>query len=479
VAPDGDVYALQADHMLKRNGSNWEDFTQDFSLSPDGRYVYWLATGDRDGVLQRLDWANVSAGWLTFARAVTKWQVRPDGAVYALQADGNLMVNGQLGWDRTKDFDFSPDGRFLYWLGDWRNGNLLQRFDYFNPNARWYDLPNGAPTAASMIEMRADGSLYACLYGPPWRVILIKRDGSSRDFTGDIVRWNQDASGRIYILSSQEELVRYNFDGSVEHIASGVTSLSYTKQTGITYTQEGQNSFLQDLVGAAMASVSLLAGYFTGPFASGWANLAWAAGSTVLGASQGEPFYVAYPTDPSSGGLQPVQGSGPLQPVPSLSVTSSNPLAPNNPIGYTPMLFADAAQGLSDVATLMGLVTAQPVTAGTTGTPDSGLSRLGDGVAVLDWFYSSATAVTIVTPAELALWAVNRAAATPGLLTALGAEFGNALNCGASLIGVGTGLAGTTAILLGTAGTGIPAAAWWNAVVTGFNVRNATIYCFR
>src|SRR5262249_2732350 len=143
------------------------------------------------------DYANPALGWKDLGRAVVKWQVRPDGVAYVLQADYKLMVEGALGWDNTKDFALTPDGRSIWWLGNWRSGNLLQRFDYANPAVGWKDVAHVA-----YIEMRNDGALIAAS-GPS--VFLIKTDLSIETIGSCLEQILQDYDGRIYIRTAPGE----------------------------------------------------------------------------------------------------------------------------------------------------------------------------------------------------------------------------------------------------------------------------------
>src|SRR5262245_8910458 len=80
---------------------------------------------------------------------VTKWTIAADGSVWALQADGMLLVNGGLKVQHTRDFALARGGT-LYWLGD---AGTLQRF------APGSTQPELLHTDVSSIFVQSDGMI--------------------------------------------------------------------------------------------------------------------------------------------------------------------------------------------------------------------------------------------------------------------------------------------------------------------------------
>jgi hypothetical protein len=142
VAANGSVWALQGDGGLYVNGKLGWINKADFAFDPQNRVIL-RDTAAAGGALDRSTLPFAGGVWEPMGRGVVKFQVSPSGDVYALQFDGSLDVNGRQVWAYTRDFELTPDGRYLYWLGTAARDKVLQRFDHANPGAGWQNLERG------------------------------------------------------------------------------------------------------------------------------------------------------------------------------------------------------------------------------------------------------------------------------------------------------------------------------------------------
>ncbi len=114
VEHEGISYSLDSNGQLSVDGVNLRTQTKDFSVTDNGSLI-WLGT---DGTLQRQNGQQ----WQTIDENVVKYVVAGN-AVFSLDADSWLSIEGRQVWVNTQDFSFSDDGA-LHWLS---TDGLLQR----------------------------------------------------------------------------------------------------------------------------------------------------------------------------------------------------------------------------------------------------------------------------------------------------------------------------------------------------------------
>jgi hypothetical protein len=108
---NGSVWALQSDGNLLVNGVVTWSNKADFGFDAQNRAVL-QDTAANGGTLVRSKLASGSGGWDTMGTKVTEWAFDANGGVWALQSDGNLLVNGVALAGGVRSFVQSPSGSF-------------------------------------------------------------------------------------------------------------------------------------------------------------------------------------------------------------------------------------------------------------------------------------------------------------------------------------------------------------------------------
>ncbi len=229
VAASGSVWSLTYSGEVWTNGARKWTGKADLAFDAQSRVV----TLDLDGDLHRT--AEAYGGGTqpsqVMGRGVVKFRVAANGAVWALQADGQVFVNGQHGWDDKADFAFDSQNRVVF-LGT--GGHLSRSLSAYG-NGGFGPLGDGvtkyqidpkdrvwALTSAGGITI--DGS------GPQWddkadfafdaqnRLVFLDRGGwlgRSRSAYGNngfdqlgtgVIKYQVAASGSVWALQSNGEV---------------------------------------------------------------------------------------------------------------------------------------------------------------------------------------------------------------------------------------------------------------------------------
>jgi hypothetical protein len=232
TGPDGTLYKLGGDFNGWHGGGqpplplplwrlvpggNWEPFFRvyHFAVAPDN--TVWALTADHD--LKRLpagssDWSTVDTGVQSFAMA-------PDGTLYALSAAGELrrLLPAASGWSTldsgVQSFAMAPDGT-LYEL----NGRQqLKRLDCRN---KWTVLDTGVQSFAmvdgAIVELNSRGQLKRLTGRSNWALL-----------DSDVQSFTMAPDGTVYALNNRHQLKRLTARGHWTVVGVGVRSVQVAR----------------------------------------------------------------------------------------------------------------------------------------------------------------------------------------------------------------------------------------------------------